>query len=185
MSILAFAAQRISSKTADRHLGRSVAGVVLSLLVTSAFSQTTTPAVNVPASATVVTPLTIGSATPLNFGAFSPKSAEGKVTIPPSGPRSGENVSLMPTNTGTAATINVAGDPNLTVTLNLPASPVTLSAGSSSVMTVNTFTTNLVGNTQLLPSGMLSFQMGATLTVNPGQATGTYSGVVPITVSYQ
>jgi hypothetical protein len=184
MSIFAFAAKSILSNTTARHVGRSVAGIALSLMVTSVFSQTTTPAVNVPASATVVTPLTIGAVTTLNFGAFAPGVVEGSVTIPPTGNRTGSNVTLMATNTGAASTINVAGDPNLVVTANLPSSPVTLSAGASTVMTVSAFTTNLVEKTKILPSGTLSFQIGATLTVKAGQATGIYSGVVPITVTY-
>lgn len=168
------------SVTARRAL--VAAGVVCSLMTTSAFAQTT-PVFNVNASATVVTPVTIASASTLNFGAFAPGSSDGTVVIPSAGSRSGTNVILMATNVGAPSTITVAGDPNMSVTLDLPGAVTTLVSGQNQ-MTVDKFETNLAKNTRLLPNGTLSFQLGATLNVKANQATGTYSGTVPITVSY-
>ena len=159
-----------------------------------AAAQSTTPATNVTASATVVTPLTISSASALNFGTFAAGGTTGTVTISPSGsPRaSSGGVTLVATSAGTASSVVLAGTPSTAFTLNLPGSTVSLT-GPGSAMTLSNFTTNLSGTGlggtgvggAIGSSGSLTFAIGATLNVGANQAAGSYSATFPITVTYQ
>ena len=154
-----------------------------------AWSQVTTPATNVPTQAFVMAPLTITAASTLSFGAFIAGSTAGAVIIAPTGVRNFEGgVRLASSNVGAASTITVVGTEKMTFTVNFPGSDVELiDAVKTNTMKMNTFTTNLNGETPtgtIPASGVLNFQIGAKLNVSGSQAPGTYTGNLPITITY-
>ncbi len=184
MSIFGFEFHCIS-----RLMGRSATGAVLSVLAASALADTPIPTVNVPASATVVMPLTVTSISTLNFGAFAPdsglSSGSGTVTIPTTGPRSSTtNVKLMPANSGGPATVAVMGSPEMQVSLGKLPAAVLLSGPVGNTMKLYDLKDNLALMPQISFAGTLQFQIGGTLEVGASQLPGIYSGQVPITLSY-
>jgi hypothetical protein len=69
--------------------------------------------------------------------------------------------------------------------ISLPADgSVTLTSGAST-MTLRAFTSNPAPTAGALSGGTLTFSVGATLTVGANQATGNYSGSVPMTINCQ
>jgi hypothetical protein len=90
---------------------------------------------------------------------------------------------IAQTTTPSAATFNVTGLAGTLFTASGLAS-VTISNGSAT-MTVGQFTINgTFSGGQIGTNGTATFNIGATLTVGPRQAIGTYSGTFPITVTY-
>jgi len=60
---------------------------------------------------------------------------------------------------------------------------VTINSGANT-MTVGMFTSNPSGAGTLSAGGNQTLSVGATLNVGAGQATGTYSGIFSVTVTY-
>lgn len=149
---------------------------------------TTTPAFNVAASATVASALTITAATPLAFGSFVPDTTAATVVIAPQSAafrtRTG-NISLLDSGAGSPSTVSVSGAPNMTFSVNLPTTTVTLAGPNSAAMTMTNFTSNLgAAKGTIGGGGTASFLVGATLNVGASQAPGSYSGTFAVTVSY-
>jgi hypothetical protein len=149
-----------------------------------------TPVTNIIASATVVTPLTITSASGLNFGSFVPNGG-GTVIMPTSGIRASNSAStlspivLMASNVGAASAIYVSGTADTTFAVNFPSETQLATTGGGKPMTVSAIETSLLNNKGSIPPvGSLTFQLGGTLTVGATQGVGSYSGVIPITVTY-
>jgi len=67
----------------------------------------------------------------------------------------------------------------------LPTTDHIIKSGTTNQMIVNAFTSNPSG-TGKLTAGSQTIQIGATLNVTGGQATGTYTSVTPfdVTVNY-
>ncbi len=70
---------------------------------------------------------------------------------------------------------------NNTYSITLPSSATLTSGGDT--MTVDTFTHD-AGGAPTLVFGSDTFNVGATLKVDPNQAVGTYSGTFAVTVNY-
>jgi hypothetical protein len=152
-------------------------------------AQSPTATGNIPATATVVQPLTITNATTLSFGSFV-AGAGGSVTIPSTSPftrtsiaRTGTTpLTLIASNAGSASSITVSGV-ETTYSVSFPAS-VSLSFGNAT-MSVGDFTTSLAGAVGKIPSsGTQTFQVGGTLNVNASQLNGVYTGSIPIIITY-
>ena len=167
------------------------AGVALVTAGTSGVGwaqTTTTPAFSVSASATVASTLSITSASALGFGSFVPDTAAATVVIAPQGTgfrsKTG-NISLLDSGAGAPSTVSVSGSPNMTFSVNLPTSSVTLTGPNSSVMTLSSFTSSLgVAKGTIGGGGTASFLVGATLNVGASQTAGSYTGSFSVTVSY-
>jgi hypothetical protein len=69
------------------------------------------------------------------------------------------------------------------VTASVQQSSITISSGSNN-MTVDNFTLYWPTGTTLNASGQRSFDVGATLHVGAGQATGVYAGTYTVDVAY-
>jgi hypothetical protein len=182
--------QRLDNRWALAALPLALAAV---LSTNPAAAQTTSPATNVTASATVVTPLTISSASALNFGTFASGSSAGTVVLSPASARSSTGgVTLVATNSGTATTVSLAGAGGTAFTLNYPSTTINLT-GPGTAMTLSNFTTSLTGTGlggtgvggTMPSSGTLSFTVGGTLNVGASQVAGSYSGTFPLTITYQ
>ena len=173
---------------ATQRLARIGVALAATSACTIGWAQTTTPAFSVAATATVASTLSITSATALGFGSFVADSAAGTVVIAPQSTgfrsRTG-NISLLDSGAGAPSTVSISGAPNMTFSVNLPSSPVTLSGPNSSAMTMTNFTSNLgAAKGTIGGGGTASFLVGATLNVGASQAPGSYSGTFAVTVSY-
>jgi hypothetical protein len=123
----------------------------------------------------------------LAFGRFVAASG-GSVTVSPDGARSSTGavvlLSSMPAAASFTWTDTTPANADKVCLIGLPADgSVTLSSSAGS-MAVDQFTSNPSG-TGLMTGASLQFTVGATLSVNPNQAPGNYSGFVPVTIQYQ
>jgi hypothetical protein len=139
-----------------------------------------------PASATIVTPITITKTVDMEFGnAAVQASTGGTVVLDPASTRTATSGVTLPAVTGTvsAASFDIAGTANYTYAITLPTT-LTINDGGTNNMTVNTFTSNPSTTGTLSASGTDVLTVGATLNVGAGQAAGTYtSGGSPFTVT--
>ena len=129
----------------------------------------------------------LASIRPLSFGKFVAGSG-GSVTIAPNGARSRSGGVILINSAGAgSAGFNVAqlkGGTNKSVVMSLPANgTVSISSGASSMSLAN-FINDSGTVLPLTPAGLI-LNIGATLTVAPNQAPGTYSGTFNLTVNYQ
>lgn len=124
----------------------------------------------------------------LDFGRFV-AGGGGSVLVAPSGLRSRSgNVVLLNSPNVRQATFRVSrngtGGGNKAVIISLPSNGATrLSSGANS-MAVNNFV-SAPATLPSIPTGGTTLAIGATLTVAPQQAPGTYSGSFSLIVNYQ
>jgi hypothetical protein len=180
--------QFLGSARAAQRLARI--GVALAATEKTGVVVWAQPTVQAPvaATATVASTLSITSATALGFGSFVPDTTAATVVIAPQSAsfrsRTG-NISLLDSGAGAPSTVSLSGAPNMTFSVNLPSSPVTLSGPNSSAMTMTNFTSNLgAAKGTIGGGGTSSFLVGATLNVGASQTPGSYSGSFSVTVSY-
>ncbi len=163
----------------------SAVGLALAGLAGGAAADSINADVN--ASALLVRTLAVASTTGLSFGTVAPSAAAGTVVIATDGARSATGgVTLLAANAGSAGAITLAGTPSLAYTVTLPSS-VTLTAagGGGQTMTISTLTSSLTGGAGTLnATGNGSFNIGGTLAVAANQAVASYSGTVPVTVTW-
>jgi hypothetical protein len=122
----------------------------------------------------------------LSFGRFAAGSA-GTVTVSPDGARNSTGGVVLLTSTASAASFTFidTANPTSSCFIKLPADgQVVLTSGNGGQLYVNKFTSNPSINATM-QGGNLQFSVGATLVVGASQASGTYSGSMPITVEYQ
>jgi hypothetical protein len=136
------------------------------------------------ASACIVTPLEITKNVDLVFGNIASGSGTGTVTVAADGTRNGNgSIILIETgNTNTAAQFSIIGHAFTAFAITIPAL-VVISNGTSQ-MTVSNFISDLGATSTLNSSGEASLNIGATLTVNPGQEPGLYTGSFEVTLAY-
>ncbi|WP_455221879.1 DUF4402 domain-containing protein [Kaarinaea lacus] len=131
--------------------------------------------------------LVISSMQSLSFGTMAAPAA-GTVTVDINSIRSATGgVVLIPGGTVSAATFNMTTTPyNCTgravVIVNV-ASPATLANGSGTTMSITNFVTSLVAGDAFDPAVPLA--VGGTLNVGALQASGTYTGSIFVTVTFQ
>lgn len=133
------------------------------------------------ASANIIKVISIDNTGDLLFGNIIASSAGGTLTIPADGDPYYDGIAAPTGNEGTrqAATFTVEGENMATYSLTLPTS-VTLSSGAET-MTLTEFSDNAK---KVLEGGEEVFNVGATLTVNPNQQAGEYTGTFEVTVAY-
>jgi len=147
----------------------------------------TSTSVSVPVSVTVdPTPIQLSTdAAGLSFGAMaSGAAAGGNLIVDPTGARTADP-DLLLIGLGNAAHFNVQGALGAQYSVQFPPGATLTDPVSGQTMSVGAFTTNLPGlQGQLDGSGQQALQVGATLTVKPGQAPGRYTGPLTVTVVY-
>jgi len=141
-----------------------------------------------PASATIVTPITITKTVDMEFGnAAVQASTGGTVVLATAGTRTATSGVTLPAVTGTvsAAEFTIQGTANYTYAITLPAdNTVTIDDGASHSMPVDLFNSSPAATGTLDASGNETLKVGATLTVSAGQTPGTYTtGATPFTVT--
>ena len=137
------------------------------------------------AEAQIVAPISVVEAdgAKLNFGKWVKPSAAGTVTVtaaasPTVTPSSG--LQEVTGSSPSADHFEVTNDENLSYSVTLPTSAVTLNGSVSGTMTATAFTSACVPN--CASSGDL--YVGATLNIGANQAAGTYTGSYEITLTY-
>ena len=132
--------------------------------------------------------VSLGNARGLDFGRFVAGTG-GTIVLTPGGLRSRTGgVVLLNSPTTGQATFNVGrsgnGGANKGIVISLPANGAIRLASGANSMAVGNFV-NTPGTLLTIPAGGTTLSIGATLTVAPNQAPGTYSGTFPVTVNYQ
>lgn len=160
--------------------------ILFSGIVASSFAQVNATA---QASANIITPISISKNVDMAFGNISVNSTTlGTVTLPATSGtpiRSYTGGVTLPAVTGTvsAAEFTVTGANSTSYAITLPGVTPLTSGGSS--MNLDTFLTDIAGNTGTLSgTGTQSFYVGSTLHVAAAQAAGTYTGSFSVTVNY-
>lgn len=124
------------------------------------------------------------TSTALSFGSFT-AGAGGTITVNASGGRS-KTGSVVLSNQGAVASpaqFTVTGTNGATFTTTLPGDGIVQLSDGTHTMSVDLFTISpALQNT--LSGGTAMISVGATLTVNSGQAPGNYTGSFNITLEY-
>ena len=159
-------------------------GVALAALSGGAMAQSVSG--DVTASATLVRTLAVTSTSGLSFGTLAPSATAGTVVVAPDGARSATGgVTLLSANAGSAGAVNLAGTAALAYTVTMPTSVTLTAASGGQTMTLSSLTTNLTSNAGTLGgTGAGTFNIGGTLNVAANQTVASYSGIVPVTVTW-
>ncbi|HEY3371329.1 MAG TPA: DUF4402 domain-containing protein [Prolixibacteraceae bacterium] len=143
---------------------------------------------NAPASATIVTPISIVKVDDMNFGNVAIQgSNDGTVVLTPAGGRTADAGATLPAIKGTvsAASFTVSGQTGYTYAITLP-STLTITSGLN-YMIVDAFTSTPDATGTLDATlGTETISVGATLNVNAGQGAGVYTNTAgfEVTVNY-
>jgi hypothetical protein len=135
------------------------------------------------ASAFIVTPIAISKTLDMNFGNVAVNATAGTVVLPPSGPRTVTGGCTLPAAVGTvtAAHFVVTGTPTYTFSISITPALITVDQGANH-MNVDTWVTNPTP-TGTLAGGTATVDVGGTLHVTGGQATGAYTSATPFTIT--
>jgi hypothetical protein len=130
--------------------------------------------------------LSLSNARGLDFGRFVPGSG-GTVIVSPAGLRSRTGAVVLLTSPSAGQAIFNANRVNgnkTAVSISLPANgSVQLTGPGGGTMAVNAFASTPASTGSVQTPMVLG--VGATLTVAPNQAPGTYTGTFSVTVNYQ
>jgi hypothetical protein len=140
------------------------------------------------AFATVIEALSIITVRDLDFGDIIAASSPGTVVITPVNGAGNPGIvtPTLVTHLGNhhQAEFEVFGEPFRNVVMTLPATGITISSNSNSML-VDTFTQAGASIFPIPADGSFGFGVGATLHVGANQPTGFYTGTFDMTVSYQ
>ncbi|MCM8570148.1 DUF4402 domain-containing protein [Gramella jeungdoensis] len=133
-------------------------------------------------NAEIVSPISITSSGSLNFGKIAQDATAGNVIIDAAGTsRTFDNSNMeISTSTFTVPTFTVTRATGMRY--GVTTSGDVLQTAGGDTMTLNNITTSLSSTSGLADS---SFTVGGTLQVGANQATGTYTGDVTVTVTYE
>lgn len=134
--------------------------------------------------ASIITTMGISTRNGLGFGDISVSTVPGTVVMTPSGTRTTTGgASINSSTAGNPATFDLAGAPNASFAITLPAS-VVLSDGAANSMIVDSFSSSPSTSGALDSNGQQSLFVGGTLNVNANQPFGTYTGQMSVMVEY-
>ena len=143
---------------------------------------------NAPASANIISPITLSKTTDMNFGNIAVNASVGTVLLTPASTRTPGGGVTLPAAKGTvtAAVFTVGGETTNTFAITLPSTDFTITrASGTETMIVNAFTSTPSG-TGALSGGTATINVGATLNVGASQVPGSYTnaGGFAVTVNY-
>ena len=127
------------------------------------------------ATATIVGPLALTKVSDMDFGTIAATGTAGTVVLGTDNSRTAVGPALVPPAAGVAASFTVAGEPNKTFTITLPADGTVSLISGGNTMAANTFVHNAGANPVLSGAGAGAFTVGATLSVAANQAAGIYT----------
>lgn len=133
--------------------------------------------------AEIVSPISVASTGAIDFGRIAATAEGGQVFISPEGTRTAKGENMLIPGAVSTAKFKVKAADGYAYNLAVKADPLTTGAGSGAHTMDVAFelaSKKLVGNGQEQEIGLNS-----TLTVNPAQAAGEYSGEVTLTVAYE
>jgi hypothetical protein len=162
-----------------RNSGRSqalVAGVLASVLTAPTPSAI---AATGRTSATILQAITVTETAPMSFAAVAPPPRGGTVVLTPVGTLSGSSGFVF-YGTPSPAAFHAHGAANYPASVSISTGNVVTGPGPA--MQLATFAGNTPANFD--NAANLKFAIGATLTINPNQAPGEYTGTFAVTVNY-
>jgi hypothetical protein len=167
----------------------AIVGAALSAVSFGSAAQAATSA-TATATAEVLSTLNVTADSALRFGQIAANTG-GSVTVNADGTVASTGT-LISTGTRLPAGFTVTGTNGTSVVVSLPTSASTLTLqnwtgmGPAPTMSLNGFNSNPAGAFQLsTTTGSATFNVGGTLTVASGQASGNYEGTFAVSVEYQ
>lgn len=158
------------------------------LLATAAQAQQSAPRSAVPrakAQAALIYPLTVITKANMDFGYLSVIGAGTAVINPNTNALTVSGGVTALGGTPRPATFIGAARSAAVVNIRVPNQPITLTrVGGTETMQVRNFTLQGSDKRALARMESFEFNVGATLTVNAGQAEGVYTGTFDVTVQY-
>lgn len=133
------------------------------------------------ASVDIIAPITVNEDTAMDFASIVADAAGDSVVLTAAGSISATGDSTF-TGTPAAGVFDVTGEPSTNVTITF--STGNTLTGPGTAMPIGTFTHNAGGSPALSGGGLLTFNVGATLTVGATQTEGAYAGTYTVTVDY-
>jgi Mat/Ecp fimbriae major subunit len=133
-----------------------------------------------PASAACTKAITVAETRQMNYGTLFVTSGGGTAKIAANGVVTAP-AGFIASGATAAGTFKVTGSNNCTVLISFAAGTL---IGPGAAMPIRNFTTDAGATPTLLHGGTLTFDVGADLVVNAGQAGGNYSGTYTVTVIY-
>ncbi|MFO7592973.1 MAG: DUF4402 domain-containing protein [Pseudomonadota bacterium] len=166
----------------------------LAALIAGGSSAVSAASADGSATATVIEPVSVTETTPLAFGSLAVGAGGGDVIIDTAGTAtSSGDVELISSSTTSQATFTITGEPDAAITVSLDGTGAQLDdgtpGGDGTPMQLGGLTDS--GLPATLTGGSVTFDVGATLTVNANQAPGAYSTATgdgspySVTVNYQ
>jgi len=138
------------------------------------------------ASATIVGPLALTKVNDMDFGTIAASTTAGTVVLGTDNSRTpAGGVALVPPAAGVAASFTVAGEASRTFAITLPTNGTVTLTGPGAAMNCNDFTHSAGATPTLDGGGAAAFTVGATLSINASQVSGSYTSAnFDVTVSY-
>ena len=160
----------------------AVAAILTITQASNLFAQSASA--NVTTTVTIANVAQIKGASPLNFGLMQISDNIVTATVNPEGLTSG-SVKWADTGNVTAAEFVISGEQNQWLSIALPTGSGKLSNGANTI-TVSDITSNSGNIITLNENGAGTISIGATLTIAPNQAHGTYADVsnLAVTISF-
>ena len=139
---------------------------------------------NATVAADIITVITLTNRSGMVFGDISASNTPGTIVLNPDGSRQATGGASFSSTAGSGpAVFDVAGEPNTTYAITLPIT-VILTEPNGGSMVVNDFTSQPDGTGLTDTGGQQSLFVGATLNVGSNQITGSYSGIMSVTIGY-
>ncbi len=162
---------------------KKITFILFALIAGTSFAQNTANATST-VNAEIVETIGITSADALNFGKFTTSAAAGTVTITPGAT---PTRAFLPLDMEIGA-FSTFGVPTFTVTKDANATyGITLGVNTNPTSGTNSMTLNALTHSLDTDGANTAadFTVGGTLNVPSTQATGTYTGEVSVTVTYE
>ncbi|GJQ31919.1 MAG: hypothetical protein HBSAPP04_07580 [Ignavibacteriaceae bacterium] len=135
-------------------------------------------------TARVYKAITVLNTRELTFGRLAVGTNGGTVTISNNGVRSFTNDIVLVTSTYNSAQISINGEGEMPITITMN-DVINLSDGNSHELELDLTASELIGQIILLnEAGVLTVNVGGTVTIPPGSPVGTYTGTVNFSVVY-
>lgn len=127
------------------------------------------------------TPISLTENSSMDFGTIHILSSGDTITLSPNGSVNSMNGSLLSGSTS-AANYRITGRRNRRVSISFSSGDTLTGPGGT--IAIGSFTHNQGNSPRFNRQGELILDVGATLTIGPGQMGGSYSGTYAITVDY-
>lgn len=171
-------------------------GAVASSTASGAYSDTPTLTITPSAQSarterlkfqlSAVAPLVVTKTRDLAFGTVTSTGTAGTITVPAVlNPTATATGGASVVNGATSGRFSLTGEKDLTYTLGVTPSTLTLAGPGAATMTASSWVTSPASPATLPNSGSETIYVGGTLAVGASQAQGTYAGILTLTVNYQ